>query len=72
MNKTPLYYFCENAIPQFVKESDFQSLKDVEKRKYKPASFKDVRLYGSDELKEEIELYKQASQQRHLMFGALA
>ena len=72
MNKTPLYYFGENANPQFLKESDFQLLEDAEKQNYRPASFKDVRLHGSDDLRKEIEPYKQASQQRSLMFGALA
>jgi hypothetical protein len=71
MDKTPLYYFCEKAKIQFIKEFEYQLLPSEEKQKYKQATFQDVRLYGSDELKKEIEPYKQASMQRAMMFGSL-
>ncbi|MBN2884502.1 hypothetical protein JXE04_01105 [Patescibacteria group bacterium] len=69
--KFPMYYFCEKASPKFISFSDYAKLSPEEKSAYRPATFKDVRLHGSEDLKKEIKPIRQASFRHSLLFGAL-
>ena len=70
-DKTPIYYFCKDAEIQFITRSEYILLSFEERQKYNPATFRDVRIHGSDELKKEIEPLKQASMAHSHFWGSL-
>ena len=55
--KTPMYYFCEKAKVQFLTSDEYALLSEEDKKKYRPATFEDVKLHGSEEIKKKIEQY---------------
>jgi len=71
MENNPLYYFNE-VEKSFIKYDKYDILLSAEKQKFRPATFIDVRLHGSDELKEEIKPRRQAEIIRQSIWGPLA
>jgi hypothetical protein len=71
-NKGPMYYFNIEATPKIIKYDVYDLLSEKEKPKYKPATFSDVELYGSDAIKKETERIRMNLIMHKATFGALA